>query len=111
MSIMVNNSSLLSAANISLNNNTGNVSKLEERLKYNLENSTDEELMDVCKSFEAYFVEQMFKEMKKTVPQSTLSNEYMDYFGDMLYQEYAEDVTDRGDLGIAQMLYESMKRK
>lgn len=111
MSIMVNDSSLLSAANISLNNNTGNVSKLEERLKYNLENSTDEELMDVCKSFEAYFVEQMFKEMKKTVPQSTLSNEYMDYFGDMLYQEYAEDVTDRGDLGIAQMLYESMKRK
>jgi flagellar protein FlgJ len=66
--------------------------------------------MDVCKSFEAYFVEQMFKEMKKTVPQSNEKNEYMDYFGDMLYEEYADDVTERGDIGIAQMLYESMKR-
>jgi len=48
--------------------------------------------------------------MRKTVPDNGDKNEYLNYFGDMLYQEYAEKVTDSKDLGIAQMLYESMKR-
>ncbi len=109
MSIAIDNNSLFSAAKTSLNT-TGSTGKLEEKLKNNLDTSTDKELMDVCKSFEAYFVEQVFKEMKKTVPQSDEKNEYMNYFGDMLYEEYAEDMTERGDIGIAQMLYESMKR-
>lgn len=109
MSIAIDNYSLFSTAKTSLNT-SGSADKLEDKLKNNLDNTTDKELMDVCKSFEAYFVEQMFKEMKKTVPQSNEKNEYMDYFGDMLYEEYADDVTERGDIGIAQMLYESMKR-
>lgn len=109
MSIMINNNSLLSAASISLSS-ADSSGKLEKKLKGNLENSSDEELMDVCKSFEAYLIEQVFKEMKKTVPESTETNEYMDYFGDMLYEKYAEDVAERGDIGIARMLYESMKR-
>lgn len=78
--------------------------------KFKQKASTDEELMEVCKSFEAYLVEQVFKEMKKTVPDSEEKNQYMDYFGDMLYQEYAKDTVDTQGLGIAQMLYESMKR-
>lgn len=31
--------------------------------------ASDEELMDACKQFEAYFIEQMYKGMLKTVPQ------------------------------------------
>lgn len=77
----------------------------------NVENATDEELMQVCKDFESYLVEQVFKSMKKTVPQSEdEENEYMQYFGDNLYQEYATSISNKGDLGIAQTLYESMKR-
>lgn len=87
-----------------------NVSKLEAKLNGNIKDSSDKELMDVCKSFESYFVEQVFKEMKKTVPENEENNEYLDYFGDRLYQEYAGEVTESGDLGIARMLYESMKR-
>ena len=77
----------------------------------NVENATDEELMQVCKDFESYLVEQVFKSMEKTVQRSDEEeNEYMQYFGDNLYQEYAGNIANKGDLGIAQTLYESMKR-
>lgn len=88
-------------------------SKGEAALEDKLKNTTsleDKELMDVCKSFETYFVEQVFKEMRKTVPESEEKNEYMDYFGDMLYEEYSKEITKNDGMGIAQMLYESMKR-
>ncbi len=75
-----------------------------------LGNSTDEELMEVCKTFEAYFVEQVLKEMEKTVHSSDQDSDYYQYFGDILTQSYAENITESGQLGLAQTLYESMKR-
>lgn len=75
--------------------------------------STDDELMEACKEFEAYFVEQTFKAMQKMVPEDEdgTSSDYMDYFGDTLIQEYAKSATEQGDgFGIAKMLYEQMKR-
>ena len=109
MNFAIGNDSVFTTASSSLNT-SNNTSKLEAKLNGDIKGSSDKELMDVCKSFESYFVEQVFKEMKKTVPKSEESNEYLDYFGDKLYQEYAGEVTESGDLGIAQMLYESMKR-
>jgi flagellar protein FlgJ len=52
----------------------------------------------------------MFKEMKKSVGSEEDQGEYVSYFGDMLYEKYADDVVETGGMGIAQMLYESMKR-
>lgn len=76
--------------------------------------ASDEELMDVCKEFEAYFLEQIFKEMKKTVPKSDYSSNatasMVDYMEDNLLQEYAAQSTETNSLGLAQMLYEQMKR-
>ena len=80
--------------------------------------STDDELMKVCKEFEAYFTEQVFKSLERMVPESdeessSSTSSYMDYFGDMLTQEYAKSSTESYNgkgLGIAQMLYEQMKR-
>lgn len=80
-------------------------------------NATDDELMEACKQFEAYFLEQVFKEMQKTVdcfkeegsesdPNSTL----VDYFKDSTTQELAATSTDIQGLGLAQTLYEQMKR-
>ncbi len=90
-------------------NTSKTATNLQDKLK-NTDSMKDDELMEVCKSFESYFVEQVFKEMKKTVPNSEENNEYMNYFGDMLYEEYAKEITDSGNIGIAKMLYESMKR-
>lgn len=96
-----------------LNKQTTQTITLKDKLdKTNTSTATDDELMQVCKDFEAYLAEQVFKSMKKMVPESEDDqNEYMQYFGDNLYQEYAKNMSDAGELGIAQMLYESMKRQ
>ena len=44
-------------------------SKLQDQLhNADYKTSTDNELMDACRQFEAYFIEQMYKGMWKTVP-------------------------------------------
>lgn len=81
---------------------------LEDKLKN--KTATDEELMDVCKSFEAYFLEQVMKGMEKTIPSEEKKNAYLDYFGDMFYQEVAKNATENQGLGLAQILYEAIKK-
>lgn len=88
--------------------------KLESELKTDYSKATDDELMDACKQFESYFLEQVFKEMQKTVTlneDSSMSKDGMvDYFKDKMIQEIAADSTERNSLGLAQTLYEQMKR-
>ena len=57
--------------------------------------ATDEEMLAACKEFEAYLVEQV----------------YADYAYDLQAQQYAKLVSDQGKLGLAQQLYESMKKQ
>ncbi len=78
--------------------------------------ATDEELMDACKQFEAYFLEQVFKEMQKTVDcvksdeGSDPNSNLVDYFQDNAIQKLASTSTELQGLGLAQTLYEQMKR-
>ena len=85
---------------------------LENNLSYiNVETASDAEMMNACKEFEAYMVEQMYKSMEKTIIKADEEeNEYEQYFGDMRVQQYAQMVTDQGGFGLAQQLYEAMKR-
>lgn len=81
----------------------------------NYAKATDSELMDACRQFEAYFVEQMFKEMMKTIPSESEGagsmNSMLDYYKDQMIQGIAEETTKQnGGLGLAQMLYEQMRR-
>lgn len=112
MSISIDSSSYLYSDY--LNTATDAVSKTDELTtkltSEKLKSSSDEELMEVCKTFESYFVEQVLKEMQKTVHSSDEDSDYYQYFGDILWQGYAEQITESGQLGLAQQLYESMKR-
>ena len=77
--------------------------------------ASDTVLMDACKQFEAYFIEQMYKGMMKTIPQSEETSNYtssmMDFYKDQMIQSVAEETSDQnGGFGLAQMLYEQMKR-
>lgn len=86
-------------------------SNIEDAASKDLSNATEEELMNVCKEFEAYFLEQVFKAMESTVPKSEESSSAeWDMFGDTLYQEYASMAADSGQIGLAQTLFEQMKR-
>ncbi|MBR5360193.1 MAG: rod-binding protein [Lachnospiraceae bacterium] len=90
-------------------------SKLENGLKKDYTNATDDELMDVCKEFESYFMEQMFKTMEKMVPKNESQSGYAaaitDYYKEELIKDYTSDAVKNGQgLGLAQKLYEQMKR-
>lgn len=89
------------------------------RLKDKLEstgqgNATDDELMAACKQFEAYFVEQLYKGMLKTIPKSEETSNYTsmmtDFYKDQMVQSIAEQTTEQTSLGLAKMLYDQMKR-
>ena len=88
--------------------------KLEGQLETDYTSATDAELMDACKQFEAYFLEQMFKEMLKTIPESEETSgstgSLVDYYKDQMVQNIAADSTEQNSLGLAQTLYEQMKR-
>ncbi len=94
---------------------SNSASKLEETLKSDLSSATEDELMDVCKDFESYFIEQMFKAMQRMVPESednvsASTRQLQDYYKEQMNQSFAEQASESGGLGIAQILYEQMKR-
>lgn len=88
--------------------------ELKKTVSKDYSNSTEEELMDACKEFEAYFLEQVFKGMEKTVMKSedkdTSTSHLVEYFKDNTIQELAAQSTENNGLGLAQMLFEQMKR-
>ena len=90
-------------------------SKLQDRLQNTAKSAaTDDELMDACKQFESYFIEQMYKAMVKTIPQneemSNSTSTLMDYYKDQMVQSIADQTTGQSGFGLAQMLYEQMRR-
>ena len=99
-----------------LNQQTDNVSskKMQDTVSKDYSKATDEELLDVCKQFEAYFMEQVFKQMEKTIikdeSSTGTSTALVDYFKDSALQELTNTAADTQGLGIAQVLYEQMKR-
>ena len=92
--------------------NTQNAELLKDKIK-NSDKSSDDELMKVCKEFEAYFTEQVYKEMLKTVPKSEgeQTSALVDYFKDVAVSEVASrSVEENNGVGLAQSLYEQMRR-
>lgn len=89
-------------------------SKLENQLGTDYSKATDDELMDVCKQFESYFLEQVFKEMTKTISlaetSSSANSTMMDYYKEQMIQTLASQSTEQNGLGLAQMLYDQMRR-
>ena len=107
-----------SVSSMYLNNVKDSTSKsadLADKLRNGMEGRSDAELMEACKEFEAYFTEQIFKNMRKSMipaseedsgAMSTLKN----YFEDELWKNYSSQAADQSNNGLAQMLYEQMKR-
>ena len=89
-------------------------SALQDRLGGNLANASEEELLSVCKEFEAYFVEQVLKEVEKTIPKNEEEDASMsqlkDYFKEEMIQNLSEQICEQQELGLAQQMYEQMKR-
>ena len=76
--------------------------------------STDEELMEVLKDFESYFIEQMIKQMKETFTdddeESSMASQYTDTFMDYAIEDIADMLLDEVGGNMTQQLFEQMKR-
>ena len=76
----------------------------------------NEELMDACKQFEAYLMEQVYKGYENTVKVFSKDKEdnslgtLVDYFKDITIQDITNTQSKTQSTGLAQMLYENMKR-
>lgn len=98
----------ISLMNVSGDNLTSKASGLSS-------SSTKAELEDAAKSFEAYFVEQILKEMKESVD-STNSDEdstvsqYTDFYMDSTLQSLAEELVDEFGGNFTDSMVEQMAR-
>ena len=68
------------------------------------------ELKKACQEFEGMFIAQMWKEMRKTVQKGGLVGGGFgeEIFGSMLDQAYSEKASQRGALGLADLLEQQL---
>jgi flagellar protein FlgJ len=66
----------------------------------------------VMQDFESLLLEQMLKEMRNTVPQSSLfgKNPGREIFNELLDGEYARAMENRGGIGLANFMLARMER-
>lgn len=77
------------------------------------EEKDDAKLKQVCQEIEALFIQQLFKEMRATIPKDGILPESMatNIYQEMLDAEYSKLMAKSpGNLGIAEMLYQQLKR-
>ncbi len=92
-----------------------NADKLQNSLKGVSKETTEDELLQVCKDFESYFVEEILKEIKENLTieedekDASLST-MTDYNMDFVMQKVADQVVDEVGTNFTQQLYEQMKR-
>ena len=105
----------LYSQNLTSQSGSSKAAALQNKLSSANSSDTDEKLMETCKEFEAYFMEQVFDAMLKTTKvfsdeENSYASKMVDYFKDSAVQELTSQATDRQGLGIANTLYEQMKR-
>jgi len=74
----------------------------------------DKKLRQACTEFESIFLYNLFKEMRRTVPKSSLlpAAPGKDTYEMMFDQKVAEDLSKRGEgIGLQKVLYEQLRRR
>ncbi|MDR3358077.1 MAG: rod-binding protein [Desulfovibrio sp.] len=71
----------------------------------------EKKLREACEGFESVFIQKMWQEMRKTVPQGTLLHSREEKFWqDMYDQELAKKMTSAGGIGLADMMYRQLSQ-
>ncbi|BDI28301.1 hypothetical protein CCAX7_003520 [Capsulimonas corticalis] len=71
------------------------------------------DLKKACQQFEGYFLNLMFKEMRKSIPKSTVLKDdagQEQTFQEMMDQKVSDVMSERGDFGLAKMMYVQLTR-
>ena len=106
--------SMLNQTSAANNASTAKTDSLKNSVNGLSSNSTDEELMEVLKDFESYFIEQMIKQMKETFTddeeESSVASQYTDTFMDYAIEDVADMLLEEVGGSMTQQLFEQMKR-
>lgn len=92
-----------------------NVTALTESLDSVSSSKTEEELLEVCKDFASYFIEEVLKEVKENMTMededtdSTMQS-LTDYHMDSVIEDISDQLLDQSGNSYIQQLYEQMKR-
>ncbi len=91
---------------------TAQQNAFEALLDEAIEKKDDTKLKTACQEFEGYYLQQLFTEMRKTVHDSGLleKSQGRDIYEDMLYEEYAKNMSKGQGLGISEMLYKQLSK-
>ena len=95
---------------------SGKADALQNKLTNSAATATEEELLDACKEFESYFMEQVFNSMLETTKifsdddENGYASKMVDYFKDYAVQDLCSQATEGNGIGLANMLFEQMKR-
>lgn len=69
------------------------------------------QLQKACEGFESYFLQIMFREMRKTNLNTDgvfAKSGAEEIFEDMLYEEYSKTAAAKGGIGLADMMYRQL---
>ncbi len=72
-----------------------------------------QQLAKTARDFEAIFVQQVFKEMRQTIPEGGLipRGQAEDIYFDMQDMEAAKQLAQQGGIGLAEMMLEQLQKK
>lgn len=70
-------------------------------------------LKKLCQDFESIFINSLFKELRKSIPENGyLKHEMsMEIFHEMMDMEIAREMSKRGGLGLARLIYDQLQQK
>lgn len=101
------------STNMLINTNQYNDNKIKQLAESANNKKDDKELLKACQEFEAIFTNILLKAMRSTIPESELIEKTTatEIFEEMYDQELSTKLSKgQNGLGIAQMLYNQMKR-
>ena len=114
----LNNISGIIIQNISDINKAKQANIETDNFKQTLDNAInsgqDDELKEACTEFESYFLNMMFKSMRKTVVSNggILGKSNAEkIFQDMLDEQMTDKMAKQGGIGLADMMYKQLSRQ
>lgn len=98
----------VSSVSFSLNNLEN--ARLQNRTQQIEKGISNKSLYNACVDFESLFVKQMLNSMRSTIDKSSLLDGGMaqNIFEDMLYDEYANQISKSQSLGLATKMYNQL---
>ena len=97
------------------NMNNLNANKVQNSLKGVSSSTKEDELLQVCKDFQSYFIEEVIKEIKNNMTEEEDGTDssvatLTDYHMDGVIELISDQVLDQSGNSFTQQLYEQMKR-